>query len=85
MHDARMVKTILSIFCLITTDCEFLRIERETFNQVLLDAKATEWTERIEFMKRIPEFRSLTTADLLAINKSSCLENFEDSEVMFNN
>ena len=62
-------------------ECELLKIDKETFEKVLLETKAAEWRERLEFMRQIPILRGLSVEELNILNEASSLENYNDTSV----
>lgn len=67
-------------WCLVEA-CELLRVYKDVFEDVLLDAKQEEWAERLAFMMKIPEFAELTESELKYLNESARLESFEYENV----
>ena len=67
-------------WCLVEA-CELLRVYKDVFEDVLLDAKQEEWAERLAFMMKIPEFAELTESELKSLNESARLESFEYENV----
>ena len=58
-----------------------MRVYKDVFEDVLLDAKQEEWAERLAFMMKIPEFAELTESELKSLNESARLESFEYENV----
>ena len=67
-------------WCLVEA-CELLRVYKDVFEDILLDAKQEEWAERLAFMMKIPEFAELTESELKSLNESARLESFEYENV----
>lgn len=73
------MRTNIHIFQLL--ECELLRIDKETFDKVLLSVKASEWKERLNFMRQLPAFEDLSFEDLKQLNEAASFENHTDGKV----
>ncbi|XP_067949760.1 LOW QUALITY PROTEIN: uncharacterized protein [Watersipora subatra] len=67
------------------SDCELLKINRNTFEAILLEAKTTEWQEKLDFMRQVSVLRHLSIEELKLLNEATTLENYDDSTVVLGN
>merc|ERR1719378_1560827 len=63
-------------------DSEFLRIDREDFDNVLRRAIEIEWNDRMMEMQKIPYFKSWPQSEINEINPHSSIKHFKINTVL---
>jgi len=77
MNDVTRTATIVC-----RMDSEFLRIDREDFDNVLRRAIEIEWNDRMTEMQRIPYFKSWPQSEINEMNPHSQVKHFKINTVM---
>jgi len=77
MNDVTRTATIVC-----RMDSEFLRIDREDFDNVLRRAIEIEWNDRMTEMQRIPYFKSWPQSEINEMNPHSQIKHFKINTVM---